>query len=112
MIMRSPFDGCSAVLYPLFFATVAFFVFRVRRRPRRLLYASLGRAVMGIWSATSTTRGSAMQRERWHGHARAARRVADALRARPAAVTIAMATIGIYSMVATLLWGGSRSAST
>jgi ABC-2 type transport system permease protein len=56
MIMRSPFDGCSAVLYPLFFATVAFFVFRSGGDARPLLYASLGRAVMGIWSATSTTR--------------------------------------------------------
>ena len=26
MIMRSPFDGFGNVIYPLFFATVAFFV--------------------------------------------------------------------------------------
>ena len=32
-----------------------------------LVYASLGAAVMGIWSATSTSAGAAMQRERWHG---------------------------------------------
>ena len=28
MIMRSPFDGFGNVIYPLFFATTAFFVFR------------------------------------------------------------------------------------
>ena len=70
MIMRSAFDGVGQVIYPLFFATVAFFVFRAGDSPRTLLYASLGAAVMGMWSATSTTAGSAMQRERWHGHAR------------------------------------------
>jgi hypothetical protein len=42
MSTRSPFDGCSACLYPLFFATVAFFVFRSGGDARPLLYASLG----------------------------------------------------------------------
>ena len=105
MIMRSAFDGVGQVIYPLFFATVAFFVFRAGDSPRTLLYASLGAAVMGMWSATSTTAGSAMQRERWQG-------TLEALVATPAPfslillpVTIAMATIGIYSLVATLLWG-------
>ena len=60
---------------------------------------------MGIWAATSTAAGAAMQRERWHG-------TLELLVAAPAhfalvllPVTIAMATIGLYSMVATLLWG-------
>ena len=105
MIMRSAFDGVGQVIYPLFFATVAFFVFRAGDSPRTLLYASLGAAVMGMWSATSTTAGSAMQRERWQG-------TLEALVATPTnfalillPVTIAMATIGIYSLVATLVWG-------
>jgi len=105
MIMRSAFDGVGQVIYPLFFATVAFFVFRAGDSPRTLLYASLGAAVMGMWSATSTTAGSAMQRERWQG-------TLEALVATPTnfalillPVTIAMATIGIYSLVATLFPG-------
>jgi len=67
MIMRSPFDGFGNVIYPLFFATVAFFVFRAGDSPRTLVYASLGAAVMGMWSSVSTSAGSAMQRERWWG---------------------------------------------
>src|SRR3954447_17338869 len=105
MIMRSAFDGVGQVIYPLFFATVAFFVFRAGDSPRTLVYASLGAAVMGMWSATSTTAGSAMQRERWQG-------TLEALVTTPAnfalillPITIAMATIGIYSLVATLVWG-------
>src|SRR4029453_18156182 len=99
------FTGIFAVLYPMFFATVAFLMFRTSSAPQALLYASLGAGVMGIWSATSTSAGSAMQRERWHG-------TLELLVAAPThfalvllPVTIAMSTIGLYSMAATLFWG-------
>jgi ABC-2 type transport system permease protein len=105
MISRSPFEGFGQVIWPLFFATVAFFMFEAGDDPKTLLYASLGSAVMGMWSATSTTAGGAMQRERWHG-------TLEALVASPPhfavvllPITIAMATIGVYSLVATLLFG-------
>jgi len=105
MLVRDPFNGLLNILYPLFFATVAFFMFRAGGSAETLLYASLGASVMGIWSATSTSAGAAMQRERWHG-------TLELLVASPTPfavvllpVTVAMATIGIYSMVATLAWG-------
>ena len=105
MIMRSPFDGIGNVVYPLFFATVAFFVFRAGDSPRTLIYASLGGAVMGMWSSVSTSAGSAMQRERWWG-------TLELLVAAPRhfslvmlPATLGLATIGIYNLAATLLWG-------
>jgi ABC-2 type transport system permease protein len=105
MLSRSAFDGLLGVMWPLFFATVAFFMFRAGGGQETLLYASLGASVMGIWSVTSTSAGSALQRERWHG-------TLEVLVASPAPfalvllpVTIAMTTIGLYCMVATLLWG-------
>jgi ABC-2 type transport system permease protein len=105
MLTRSAFNSFLGVVYPLFFATVAFFMFRAGDDPKPLLYASLGAAVMGIWGATSTAAGNALARERWHG-------TLELLVAAPVhfslvllPVTVAMATIGIYSMVTTLLWG-------
>jgi ABC-2 type transport system permease protein len=105
MIMRSPFDGIGNVIYPLFFATVAFLVFRAGSSPRTLLYASFGAAVMGMWSSVSTSAGSAMQRERWWG-------TLELLVAAPRhfalvmlPATLGLATIGIYNLAATLLWG-------
>jgi ABC-2 type transport system permease protein len=105
IISRSPFEGVGQVIYPLFFATVAFFIFRASESPRTLLYAALGSAVMGMWSATSTTAGNAMQRERWHG-------TLESLVATPThfglillPITLAMATIGIYCLAATLALG-------
>jgi ABC-2 type transport system permease protein len=104
MLSRSSFNGVLGVLYPLFFATIAFFLYR-EKSPDALLYASLGASVMGIWSATTTSAGAAMQRERRHG-------TLELLVAAPVhfslvllPITIAMSTIGLYSMVATLLWG-------
>src|SRR5690242_20188253 len=105
MIMRSPFDGIGNVLYPLFFATTALLVFRAGQSPRTLLYASLGAAVMGMWSSVSTSAGSAMQRERWWG-------TLELLVAAPRHFslilfpsTLGLASVGIYNLVATLLWG-------
>ena len=104
MLARSSFNGVLGILYPLFFATIAFFLYR-EGSPHALLYASLGASVMGIWAATSTAAGSALQRERWHG-------TLELLVAAPVhfslvmlPVTIAMSTIVLYSMGATLLWG-------
>jgi len=90
MILRSPFDGIGNVLYPLFFATTALFVFRAGQSPRTLIYASLGAAVMGMWSSVSTSAGSAMPRH-------------FSLVMLPA--TLGLATVGIYNLAATLLWG-------
>jgi ABC-2 type transport system permease protein len=105
MLARSAFDGILGVLWPLFFATAAFFLFRAGRDPAALLYASFGAAVMGVWSATSTSAGNAMQRERWHGTLEllVAAPVHFALALLP--ITVALATVGLYSMAATLLWG-------
>jgi ABC-2 type transport system permease protein len=104
MLTRSSFNSILGIVYPLFFATVAFFMYQAGNK-QALLYASLGASVMGVWSATSTSAGSAMQRERRHG-------TLELLVAAPAnfsllmlPVTLAMSTIGLYSMAATLLWG-------
>ncbi len=105
MLTRSSFDGFLGVLWPLFFATVAFFMFRAGAGGETLVYASFGAAVMGVWSATSTSAGSAMQRERWHG-------TLELLVAAPThfalvllPITVAMSTIGLYSLAATLVLG-------
>jgi ABC-2 type transport system permease protein len=101
MIMRSPFDGIGNVVYPLFFATTAFFVFRAGHSPRTLVYAALGAAVMGMWSAVSTSAGTAMQRERWWG-------TLELLVAAPRhfslvllPATLGLASVGVYNLV----WG-------
>jgi ABC-2 type transport system permease protein len=105
MMSRSQFDGVLGILWPLFFATIAFLMFRVGGSPHALVYASLGASVMGIWSATATSASNVLQRERFHG-------TLELLVATPVhfslvllPITIALSTLGVYSMVATLIWG-------
>ena len=104
-LMRSSFDSLLAILWPIFFATVAFFMFEAGGDPNALVYAALGAAVMGIWTATSVAAGSALQRERWYG-------TLELLVAAPAHFSLvllplafATSAIGVYCMVTTLLWG-------
>jgi ABC-2 type transport system permease protein len=104
ILSRSSFNAVLGIVYPLFFATVAFLMYRAGAKDA-LFYASLGASVMGIWSATSTSAGSALQHERRHG-------TLELLVAAPAnfsllmlPITLAMSTVGLYSMAATLLWG-------
>jgi len=105
MIMRSPFDGFGNVIYPMFFATVAFFVFQAGESPRTLVYASIGAAVMGMWSSVSTSGGAAMQRERWWGTLELLVTAPRHFSLILLPITLGLATIGIYSLTATLLWG-------
>ena len=104
-LSRSAFDSFLAVLWPLFFGTVAFFMFQQGGNPEALIYAGLGAAVMGIWTATSMAAGTALHRERWLG-------TLELLVATPAhfslvilPVGLATSTIGVYCMATTILWG-------
>ena len=105
MLSRSAFDGILGILWPLFFATVAFLMYRISSDDRTLLYAAVGASVMGVWSSVSTSGSGVVQRERWQG-------TLELLVAAPVPmplvllpITVAMATIGLASMVVTLLWG-------
>ncbi|MEV8511457.1 ABC transporter permease [Dactylosporangium sp. NPDC051484] len=103
---RSAFDGILGVLYPLFFATTVFLMYRgVGASGPALLSAAVGASIMGVWSSTSTTAASSLQQERRQG-------TLELLVAAPSPfpllilpMTLSMATVGAYSLVATLLWG-------
>ena len=104
-LSASPFMVVTAAVWPLVYATLAFLMFRATHQAPSLLYAALGAAVMGIWSTTATSAGGAVQQQRnW--------KVLELLVAAPsplilvlAPITVAIAGIGVYSIVTTLLWG-------
>ncbi|MGZ4437023.1 MAG: ABC transporter permease [Nocardioides sp.] len=105
MIAVSVFDGVFQVIWPLYFATVAFLLYGRSDDPQVLVYAGLGASVMGIWSVVTTTASGLLQRERWIG-------TLELLVASPTRfalilvpVTTAMASLGLLSLGSTLLWG-------
>jgi ABC-2 type transport system permease protein len=101
----SGFFILTSVIQPIIFASIAFFIFKAGHREQTLLYAALGSGLMGIWSSTLFGSGGAIQWQRWQG-------TLEVLVAAPSPfllvllpLTVATATIGLYSLATTLFWG-------
>jgi ABC-2 type transport system permease protein len=104
-LTNSMFFMLVAVIQPVIFASIAFFMYETGSREGTLLYVALGAGLMGIWSSTLFGSGGAIQWQRWQG-------TLEILIAAPAPfllvlvpLTLATASIGLYSIVATLIWG-------
>ncbi len=103
---RSAFDGLLSLLWPLFFATTIFLLYRAgHQAPGALLSAAVGASAMGIWSATSTTASAALQNERQQGTLELLVAAPTPLPLLFVPITLSMATVGVYSLITTLLWG-------
>lgn len=94
-----------SILQPVIFASIAFYMFQSGGREGTLLYAALGAGMMGIWSSTLFGSGGIIQWERYQG-------TLELLVAAPVPfvwvllpATLATATLGLYSITATLVWG-------
>ncbi len=105
MRSRSAFDGILGIIYPMFFATTVLLMYQQGGDESALIGAAVGASVLGVWSAVATTASTSLQQERRLG-------TLELLVAAPTPfsllivpMTMAMATIGLYSLVATLLWG-------
>jgi ABC-2 type transport system permease protein len=104
-LTTSGFFILISFLQPLIFATIAFYVFRAGEKEGTLLYAAIGAGLMGIWSSTLFGSGGAIQWQRWMG-------TLESLIVAPAPfllvlapLTVATATVGLYALAATLVWG-------
>jgi ABC-2 type transport system permease protein len=104
MMSRSPFQAILVLIWPLVFATTALLMYRVRGDSDDLLYAALGSSVMAIWSTVGTVSSNVLQRERGYG-------TLELLVSAPAPfvvaifpITLAVSTIGVYGMVASIVW--------
>jgi ABC-2 type transport system permease protein len=101
----SGFFILTSVIQPIIFASVAYFMFKAGARPGTLLYVALGAGMMGIWSSTLFGSGGAIQWQRWQGTLEYCIAVPPPFLLVIVPLTLATATIGLYSLSATLLWG-------
>jgi ABC-2 type transport system permease protein len=104
-VSLSAFFILTSAIQPVIFASIAFYMFRAGGHAPTLLYAAIGAGLMGIWSTTLFGSGGSIQWQRFQG-------TLELLVAAPVPfvlvlvpLTLATATIGIYSLTATLLWG-------
>ena len=108
IFMISDFFILTAVVQPIIFATIAFFLFQVggdAAGEQTLLFAALGTGMMGVWSTTLFGGGGAIAWQRWESTLEllvaAPRRYDLTLLGQ----TLATTTFGFYSMLATIAWG-------
>ena len=101
----SGFFMLNAAILPIFYATIAYYMFRAGTRSGSLLYVSLGAGMMGIWSSVLFGSGGLIQWQRWQGTLEYVIGVPTRLIFVLLPMTIATASIGLYSLATTLAWG-------
>jgi ABC-2 type transport system permease protein len=104
-LTRSGLFIFTAIIEPLIFATLAYYLFKAGQRPGTLLYASLSAGLMGIWTSTLFGSGGAISWQRWEGTLEPIVAAPPSLLAKFFPMTISTATIGLYSLTGTLAWG-------
>jgi ABC-2 type transport system permease protein len=104
-LTASMFFVLISVLQPIIFASIAFFMHEAGAREGSLLYVALGSGLMGMWSATLFGSGGAIQWQRWQGTLELLVGAPPRFIVSMVPLTLATASIGLYSVVATLLWG-------
>lgn len=103
-LLRNRLFLSVAVVLPLIFASIAFYMFRGSARSAEAITLALTAGLMGMWSATLLGSGNTITRlRRWV--------LLEQLVASPASTfmftipfAVASASLGVYALVATLLW--------
>ena len=104
-LTSSGFFVLTSTVQPVIFASIAFFMFKAGARPGTLLYVALGAGLMGVWSSTLFGAGGAIQWQRWQGTLEITVSAPTPFLLVMIPMTISAASIGLYSIAATLFWG-------
>jgi len=87
----------------MFFSTSAFLMYGAGSGSK-IVAVAVGGSMIGIWSATSTSGANTMQRERREGTLELLAAAPVHFAATMIPITLAMSTVGLYSMAATVIW--------
>ena len=105
MLTVSAWFLLMAVIQPVIFATIAFYMFRAGGRPGTLLYAALGAGMMGIWSSVLFGSGGMIQWQRWQGTLELGVAAPPPLTFVYLPFALSNSFVGAYALLATLVWG-------
>src|SRR4029453_615478 len=107
--LKGTLKSTSTVLYlvliPVVYASIAFFMYRAGANDEAVLWIALAAGLMGLWSTTLAGSGMALQRERWGGTLGILFSPPPPFAAILLGVALATSAAGLYSLVATLVWG-------
>ena len=102
---RNPFDLSGVVVWPILYASIAYYLLDAKHEPKLLLSASLGASVMIMWSLVVIASSGALEQQRWQGTLELVVAAPTPLSAVIGPVCVAGALVGVYAIGATLLWG-------
>jgi ABC-2 type transport system permease protein len=102
---RSGFDVLTAIVTPITYASIAFFLYRRGGGEQTLLWVSLGAAFMGLWASTLWGAGNTIQRQRSQQTLEFAIAAPTPFLVSLIGTSLGSSTVGLYSLVATLAWG-------
>lgn len=104
-MLRSPFDVVAMLLWPIIYATIAYYLLDAKESPHELLSASIGAAVMIIWAHVVVGSSGTLDLMRQGG-------TLELMVAAPvpfvsvlAPIMVSTAAFGLYGLVVTLVWG-------
>jgi ABC-2 type transport system permease protein len=102
---RNPFDLSGVIVWPILYASIAYYLLDAKHDPRLLLSASLGASVMLMWSIVVIASSGALEQQRWQGTLELVVAAPTPLTAVIAPICVAGALVGTYAIGATLAWG-------
>ena len=101
---RNPFDLSGVLVWPILYASIAYYLLSPKDEPSLLLSSSLGAAVMIMWSLVVISSSGALEQQRWQGTLELVVAAPTPLTAVIAPICVAGALVGIYAIGATLAW--------
>jgi hypothetical protein len=102
---RNAFDLSGVIVWPILYASIAYYLLGGKNDPSLLLSASLGASVMLMWSLVVVSSSGVLEQQRWQGTLELVVAAPTPLTAVIGPICIAGALVGAYAIGATLLWG-------
>jgi ABC-2 type transport system permease protein len=102
---RNAFDLSGVIVWPILYASIAYYLLGGKDDPSLLLSASLGASVMLMWSLVVVSSSGALEQQRWQGTLELVVAAPTPLTAVMGPICVAGALVGAYAIGATLLWG-------
>ena len=102
---RNAFDMSGVIVWPILYASIAYYLLDAKNDPRLLLSASIGAAIMSMWSLVVIGSSGALENQRWQGTLELLVAAPQPLAVVLAPITISSGIVGAYALAATLVWG-------
>ncbi len=104
-LLRSTFDLVAMLIWPIIYASIAYYLLDAKESPHELLAASIGSAVMIMWAQVVIGSAGTLDLMRQAGTLELMVAAPVPFVAVLAPIMVSTSAFGLYGLVVTLLWG-------